>query len=301
LSYSWIAGIERSRWCWITSASPPVAIRFAVFADAHYAYEAAGSRHCPYSLPRLHAAIGAWNAAELSLTVNLGDLIGAGQNRQEEWDFLAAMAQALSGLHGDKTAVLGNHDLTSFSKHGFLEAIRQAGCNLEVSAPYGSLDHQSVHLVFLDGNCHADGTDFCCGDFDWAETWVSEAQIAWLAEDLRAAGDRPAIVFCHEDLDPRLEGGAPEPHVVRNAAAVRAVLEQAGNVRAVFQGHYHPGLCAIANGIPYMGITAMVEGSRPESNAYAIVTLYADGRLEIEGFGRQHSWSFPPVLAPTRD
>ena len=206
------------------------------------------------------------------------------------------MARAFAGFRGEKAVVLGNHDLASFGKHEFLAAARQAGCYLERPTPYGSLDRQSVHLVFLDGNCHADGTDFCCGDFDWAETWVSDVQIAWLAEDLHAAGDRPAIVFCHEDLDPRLEGSAPEPHVVRNAATVRSVLEQVGNVRAVFQAHYHPGLYAIANGIPYIGITAMVEGSKPESNAYAIVTLCADGRLEVEGFGRQRSWSITPAL-----
>jgi 3',5'-cyclic AMP phosphodiesterase CpdA len=233
------------------------------------------------------------------LAINLGDLIdggeyAAGQNEQEEREFLAAMARVFACFRGEQVIVLGNHDLIRFSKHGFLEAVHQAGCGIEGSNPYGSLDRQGVHLVFLDGNCRVDGTDLY-GDFDWRETWVSDAQIAWLADDLRAASDRPAIVFCHEDLDPRLQDGAPEPHVLRDAAMVRSVLEQAGNVRAVFQGHYHPGLFAIANGIPYVGITAMVEGSRLESNAYAIVTLYADGRLEIEGLGRQRSWSFPPV------
>jgi len=210
------------------------------------------------------------------------------------------MAQAFARFRGERLIVLGNHDLVSFSKHVFLAAAHQAGCGLERPMPYGSFSRQGVHLVLLDGNCHADGTDFHCGDFDWAEAWVSEAQIAWLADDLRAAQDRPTVIFCHEDLDPRMQGSAPDPrgwvhpNVVRNAAAVRSVLEQAGNVCAVFQGHYHPGLCAIANGIPYVGIAAMVEGAGLEDNAYAIVTLYADRHLEVEGFWRQPSWSFSP-------
>ena len=45
-----------------------------------------------------------------------------------------------------------------------------------------------------------------------------------------------------------------------DAAQVRQVIENAGNVCAVIQGHYHPGRAVEVNGIPYIGLAAMVEG-----------------------------------------
>jgi hypothetical protein len=94
-------------------------------------------------------------------------------------------------------------------------------------------------------------------------------------------------VFCHENVDDRLWRGERDPHILCNAAQLRDVLAGAGNVRALIQAHYHPGILTSLNGIDCIGLRAMVVGEGLENNAYAIVSLYEDGRLAIDGFGQQ--------------
>ena len=83
-----------------------------------------------------------------------------------------------------------------------------------------------------------------------------------------------------------------DPHILRNASEIREIIEKAGNVIGVFQGHYHPGLYIEINGIPYIGISAMVDGQGYESNAFAVVSIYNEAII-IEGFGRQQSLTIP--------
>jgi 3',5'-cyclic AMP phosphodiesterase CpdA len=180
--------------------------------------------------------------------------------------------------------VLGNHDVGRLTKEEFLEL-----CGAGRPSRY-SFDVRGVHFVVLDGNCHADGSDFRAGGFSWDDAWVSAAQIEWLARDLEAADDRRAVVLCHENIDHRLWNGALDPHVVRDAARVRQVLETAGNVAAVVQAHYHPGLRTVQNGIPYICLRAMVVGPGPVNNAYAIIEVREDGRLAVTGGGQQRGY-----------
>jgi hypothetical protein len=38
----------------------------------------------------------------------------------------------------------------------------------------------------------------------------------------------------------------------------------------------------------------MVEGASLENNAYALVTVSADGRIRVQGFGKQSSYTLGP-------
>jgi predicted phosphodiesterase len=78
---------------------------------------------------------------------------------------------------------------------------------------------------------------------------------------------------------------------VRNAAAVRALLEESGKVLAVFQGHSHKNDYQQIAGIHYTTLVAMVEGSGPENSGYAMLDIHADGSLRLEGFRRQQDRS----------
>jgi len=244
----------------------------------------------------LRACIDTFNDRELPMVVNLGDLIDTEEDSEMELASLAAMCATYARFQGERHTVLGNHDLETLTKQEFFRALRFSHCSVEGHATYYSFDRNGIHFVVLDGNFHRDGTDFACGDFRWDDAWSSEAQIAWLASDLRATRDKRTIVFCHEELvpDPRTPGDKPNPYVVHNAAPVRSILERAGTVWAVIQAHYHPGMRTIRNGIPYIGIRAMVEGAGQENNAYAIVSLYADGAMSVEGSGRQESFRIAP-------
>ena len=72
--------------------------------------------------------------------------------------------------------------------------------------------------------------------------------------------------------------------MITDAAAVRDVLETGGHVKAVVMGHDHAGYQTVLGGIPYHVLPAMVEGPAAERNAYAILTLHADGSIELEQF-----------------
>lgn len=73
---------------------------------------------------------------------------------------------------------------------------------------------------------------------------------------------------------------------VKNAAAVRTVLEASGRVLAAFQGHDHKGSYTLVNGIHYYTLCGMVEGEGLESNAYAVAELDAAGNIMVTGYGR---------------
>ena len=67
------------------------------------------------------------------------------------------------------------------------------------------------------------------------------------------------------------------------------MLEDVGNVVIVFQGHYHEGdLCKI-NNIYYYTLKAVVEGTGPENNNYAVVEIGMDLSIRIKGFRKTES------------
>ncbi|MFH1730149.1 MAG: metallophosphoesterase [Planctomycetota bacterium] len=263
-----------------TSGEPLLA--FGAFADAHYAPTVYGDRHCEDSLVKLRACIDAFNERELSLAVNLGDCIDTCESKEAELACLAEVAGAVAEFRGERRLVLGNHDLATFTKQEFLD-----NCGIDGAAPYYSFDHGGVRFCALDGNCHEDGSDFAAGDFNWADAWVSDEQVRWLEAELAAAADGPAVVLCHESLDHHEWQGELDPHVIGNHEQVRSVIERAGNVAAVIQGHYHPGRRTVVNGIPYITLAAMCVGPGLDNNAFAIVSLRYDGSVAVEGFGRQ--------------
>ena len=271
-------------------ASP--VLSFGVFGDAHYAQSVYGDRHCKDSLDKLRKCIRTFNERGLSLAVDLGDSINASEDKAADLACLAEYAETCAEFRGERHHVLGNHDVETFTKGEFLQS-----CGITGARPHYSFDHGGVHFVVLDGNCHEDGADFAAGDFDWDVAWVAQAQLAWLANDLRAAQERPVVVLCHESLDYHEWEGGLDPHCVRNQADVQAVIESAGNVRAVIMGHYHHGRHGVQNGVPYVTLAAMCVGPAPQNNAYAVASLHQDGSVVVEGFGRQESYRVTPRSA----
>ena len=97
---------------------------------------------------------------------------------------------------------------------------------------------------------------------------------------------KPTLVFVHQRLDEK-EGN--ENYCVGNASAVRNILEQAGNVIMVLQGHYHPGDMTTINDIVYYTLEAAVEGSGLENNSFAILEIGQDLEMRMIGFRKAES------------
>lgn len=269
--------------------NPDPLITLGLFTDPHYAQLVYGDRYCLDSLEKLRECIDTFNTRKLDLTVNLGDSIDKSDEKEIESGYLAEVREVYVGFRGARHYVLGNHDIATLTKEEFLQQ-----CGTDYPTSYYSFDHRGVHCIILDSNYHADGTHFAAGNFDWDDAWISDIQLSWLRDDLEAAQGRHTIVFCHGNLDDRLWNETLDPHVVRNAGAVRAVLERTGTIKAVVQGHYHHGMHSVINGIPYIGLRAMVVGSGLDQNAYAILSLYENGTIVIEGFGQQKSLRITP-------
>jgi len=261
-------------------------LSFGVFADAHYADRVYADRHCEDSADKLAQAVATFNERAVLFLVDLGDRTDAWSSPESEKAGAERTNGILSSFTGECHHVLGNHDLAALTKEEFLSMHKNRD-----RLPYYSFDAGEVQCIVLDANCLEDGSDYANGNFRWDLCWIPEQQLAWLVETLESARSRRSIVFVHENLDFRLWQGNLDPHVVQNHEQIRDVLENHGNVAAVFQGHCHAGRYSFHGGIHYITMSAMVVGPGPASNSYAVVHLHDDGGLEVEGHGRQISLS----------
>ena len=107
---------------------------------------------------------------------------------------------------------------------------------------------------------------------DWMDSALPAKQCRWLEEELQASLE-PVLIFIHQNLDSRIKEGKEDPHVIKNAAQVRRILEGSGRVKAVFQGHFHKGYRQEILGIPYITVPAMCEGNGEEKNAFGVVQI----------------------------
>jgi alkaline phosphatase len=263
-------------------AQPPSGetFSFGVITDLHYAEIAPkGKRYCADSLAKLRQAVATFTARKLPLMVELGDLIDAGPSKADDLGYVKVMRKALEEFPGQHRIVLGNHCVFTLTKEEFL-----AGLGRPATPTYYSFDQGAWHFVVLDGDFRRDGTAYRAGNFHWTDAWIPDDQQQWLAGDLRRAGKRPTVVLVHQNLQDSTASCG-----VKNAHRVRKILQDAGNVKAVLQGHLHEGASVRIEGIPYFTFKAAVEGPVAENNAYAIVTLGPGDRVDVEGFGRQPS------------
>ena len=268
-----------------------VALTIGLLADSHVAERVYAIRYCDQSLAKLADCIGAFVERRVDMVVNLGDAIdeveGGSMGPREHFQ---AVCRAIARFDGPKHLVIGNHDVDCLTK---AELIALGRC--EGTQPYYSFDAAGLHFVVLDTNNYADGADFTPADHPeyWGDAWLGRPQLHWLADDLAAAGGRGTVVFAHAGLDDRQVDGRRDPHCVIDGPAAREIFARAGNVRAVFQGHYHTGRSCVQGGISYITLAAMCEGPYPQT-AYAVVTFFADGAIAVEGHGRQESIDIPP-------
>lgn len=256
---------------------------FGVVTDVHYAdAETRGTRHYRDSIGKLQKAIETFNKLNLAFVIELGDFVDAGGSKEDELAYLQTIDKVYQGFRGDQHYVLGNHCLNAFTKKEFL-----AACGSKSKHSYYSFDCGGYHFVVLDANFKRDGSPYANGNFSWTDTSIPKPEQEWLKSDLAAAGDKKTIAFLHHNLHDEKNA-----HGVKNAPEVRRILEEAGNVVAVFQGHDHSGGCVKIGGVHYCTLKAMVEGPAPENNSYAVVALDTAGGIRLDGFGRQKDVAF---------
>lgn len=261
------------------SDEPTVGVRFGLVTDLHYADKPpAGTRHYRESLGKLAEAAERFGKEKIAFTVQLGDLIDAADAVETEQAYLKRIGRAFEAVSKERHHILGNHCVDTLTKEEFLGGVGQP-------KSYYSFDRGGVHFVVLDACFRSDGKPYGRKNSTWTDANVPADEFDWLKDDLRNT-NRKAIVFAHQRLDVATDYG------VRNAAAVRGVLEGSGKVLAVFQGHSHKNDLKDIGGIHYCTLVAMVEGSGADSSGYTTVEVKVDGTIAVTGFRKQKSFDW---------
>jgi len=258
-------------------------IRFGMVTDLHYAKIDARpgkTRYYRDSVTKLRNAIKEFNAQDLDFIIELGDLKDQALNadKAETLNYLKAIENEFQQFKGPVYHVLGNHDMDCISKSEFLANITNTG-QAETKAYY-SFQMKGLKFIVLDANYLEDGSHYDSGNFEWFDSNIPESQLKWLNEELVNA-NQPCVIFVHQQIDSFHRHN--DPHCVKNAKAVRDILEANENVLAVFQGHNHCGGYQHHNGIHYYTLKAMVEGPAPESS-YAIAHISSEKNLYFKAY-----------------
>ena len=278
------------------------ALRLATLTDIHYAdADPRGNRHYRDSIPKVAEAVRAITEADevspIAICVQLGDLIDSRNTPieegavEEELAYLATIEARLADLPCERHYVFGNHCVHTLTKDEFAEHSAAQRSFYSFDRPFTS-GTGSLHVVVLDACYRADGQHYGRRNFDWTDANIPAQELAWLEADLAAAAS-PTVICTHQRLD------GDDATTIRNAPAVREVIQRAGNVLAVLQGHHHQNTLSIIEGVPYLVMRAVVEGPGMDNRAFGLVDIHPDLSLNIHGFGQQSSYAATQLTAVT--
>ena len=254
-------------------------VRVGLVTDLHYADRVpAGSRHYRETLVKLAEAAERYRTDKPDFVVELGDFIDAADSVKAELGYLKRVNRSFSAISKNRHYVLGNHCVYTLTKQEFLDGVEQ-------KRSYYSFDNAGIHFVVLDACFRSDGKPYGRKNFKWTDPNLPDKQVEWLQADLKTAKGK-TIVFVHQRLDVRSN------HGVKNAPAVRKVLQESGKVLAVFQGHNHVNDHKIINGIHYCTLVAMVEGSGAKNSGYSTMDVLENGSILINGYRKQKDYKW---------
>ena len=249
-----LAGSALSRESLAEDSAATPKLRIGLITDLHYADKPpAGTRFYRETPGKLEKAVEQFTRDKVNFTVELGDLVDAAKTAEEETGYLKTINAQFAKIPGDRHYVLGNHCVQTFTKAEFLSGV-------EREKSHYSFNSAGWHFVVLDACFRSDGEPYGRNNFTWTDSNVPASQLQWLEADLKKAEGK-TIVFAHQRLD------VTKQHSVKNAEAVRKVLESSGKVAAVFQGHSHQNDYQQIAGIHYCTVAAIVEGSGEKNNA----------------------------------
>ena len=255
-------------------------VRFGAFADSHYADKnpqtggsVADSVYYRDSLAKVKSFVETMNSRKVDFVIELGDFKDDSGGAEATLARLDEIEGEFAKFDGPRYHVLGNHDTDVLTKDEFLSHVTNTG--IGASRRYYSFRCGGVKFIVLDA-CYDSQMNPYCRNNPWTDSNIPPEEIDWLRGELKASSS-PAIVFCHQRLDPN---AAPN-HDVRNAAEVRAILEASGRVHAVFTGHEHvEGTCNL-NGIYYYSLKGLTVGPAPAYNAFVEVAVYRSGAASV--------------------
>lgn len=228
-------------------------MKLGIFTDPHCcgADRIVEVRRPVLSMGKLRETMDYFAVQGADAVICLGDVLNIWGAQDEMNTCLDKVAALLSGYGMPVLCCPGNHDCEIYTKEEF------AARSGFICSP-ACVDMGGVRLILLDANYFSDGESYSPARSDWTNSCLPGTEIQRLKEALGT--DLPCHIFLHQVLDP----GTEERHLVKNAEEIRKMLASAGNVRGVWQGHYHSGAESVIDGIPYHTLPAVcVEEENP--------------------------------------
>jgi len=240
--------------------------KFGLITDTHYADRSMSiGRYYRNALKKTQFCMDAFQNENVDFCVHLGDIIDWPNQPEKGMDGLSQILPILNSLNVPMYYVLGNHDLSSVP----CDSLRKL-LFMEKAQTWYSFDHEGLHFIALDCNYDANEKHYRPDNSQWDQCYIPADELEWLEKDLHNSSSQTVVVFVHALLD-----DLDNPHVIRNAKSVRALLENCGKKVVVFQGHMHSGHESETNSIYYHTLKSLVNGRT--RTCYWIVEVNANG------------------------
>ncbi|PKM63068.1 MAG: hypothetical protein CVU97_02235 [Firmicutes bacterium HGW-Firmicutes-21] len=227
-------------------------MKIGLFADSHYCKVdiKCTNRRPSLSYDKIQAAMSCFKEQQAELIICLGDLVDKDINEIEDKRNLTEIGELIKSYGIRCVCCMGNHDAHMFDKGSFenLSGLKVAPLTIVAD---------NKRLILLDANYRNDGTAYNRKNTDWTDSNIPPEQLEWLKYVLSTCKEEKIYIFVHQNLDPAVE----QNHIIKNAAEIRRTLADDGRIVAVYQGHYHPGADNTNNGIRYITLRAMCEGT----------------------------------------
>ena len=227
--------------------------RFGVITDLHHTNKAdSTSRKYSAALEKAQYFVNFMNRRHADFVIELGDFVDTLAGDKDPVQNLLEIETVFTGFRGPQYHVLGNHDFDNITRADLLPMLNNT--RIPEGDTYYSFDHNGIHCIVLD----ADYTvapphrpfDMQTPDdqyWSWRDAWIPQDELDWLTADLESA-NKPTVLFTHQVMHREVT----EDHTIKNADVVRGILENDGQVIAVFSGHDHRGELAVREGIHYL-------------------------------------------------
>lgn len=223
-------------------------MKIGIFTDSHYSSQeiTCGKRYNSKSLEKIRDAYMYFEESGCDLAICLGDLIDKENNHEKEMENLGRVAEVISKSSIPTVCLMGNHDAFALSEEEFYTIL---GKNCKPR----TLCMDNKNFLFVDACYFKNGKHYQPGDSDWTDTFYpKEEEVAQLLAGL----NEDSYVFMHQNIDHAIS----QDHRLFNADKMCRLIEDSRVVKAVYQGHYHPGKYSESGNVQYVTFPAMCEG-----------------------------------------
>ncbi len=234
-------------------------LKFAQVSDVHFMQDSPNTTfkmigEAPRLLDDAIEQINEYN--DIDFTIFTGDLIDKSFEKE-----LKAFLPHVEKLNMPWYFAFGNHDrcvggyLTTLV---YLDIVRNSNPDFKFKKSYYSfVPKKNYKVIVLDNIITNEIT---------SNGYIDETQLKWLKKELDSSKDDIVLIFMHV---PVVEPFASPNHKMRNASALKQLIESYSNPIGVFQGHYHAAKITQHDNVLYVSSPALV--SYP--NAFRVVTI----------------------------